>query len=182
MEFTPLHKRALIALGILVVLMVAFTLIWKYYKSTQINKETASLFTVESGEAPYTDIYGKPVNLEGYLGQPLVVATWASWSPFSEADIKLLSELSQEFNQVAFMAINRKEPKDQAERYINSIGGAPGGVIIVLDPRDEFYAAIGGYAMPELVVYNKKGEIILHERGVTNKDKIKEVLTSLLSE
>lgn len=181
MEFTKLHKRAMLALLLLFVFLVMFGLIG-YYQSTKINPDTASIFTVESGEAPYTDIYGKPVALDKYLGQPLVVVTWASWSPFSEADIKALGELSQEFNQVAFMAINRKEPKDQAERYINSIGTVPGNVLIVLDPRDEFYTAVGGYAMPEVVVYNKKGEIVLHERGVTNKDKVKEILTTLLSE
>jgi len=48
-----------------------------------------------------------------------VVATWASWSPFSTADLNTLSELSSEFSdeEVVFMAINRKESKEQAARF-----------------------------------------------------------------
>lgn len=180
MEFGRSEKKTLVLLVVVIlILLLAFSL-WKYHKKTSINEETLSVFTVEEGEAPYSDLYGKPVALDTYLGQPLVVVSWASWSPFSEGDIKMLSELSQEYSQAGFMAINRKEPKEQAQRYVNSIGDTP-GVLIVLDPRDEFYNAVGGYAMPELVIYDRSGEIVLHERGVANKDLIKATLNSLLN-
>jgi thiol-disulfide isomerase/thioredoxin len=178
MEFEAINKKAIVAIGIVFLILLISFVAWWFYKSNQINSETRSVFAVEEGEAPYSDLYGKPVALEKYIGEPLVVVTWASWSPFSEADIKTLSALSKEYEYATFMAMNRKEPKEQAQRYVNTLSDID-GVLIVLDPRDEFYTAIDGYAMPEVVVYNKRGDIILHERGVTNVESIKTALDSL---
>jgi thiol-disulfide isomerase/thioredoxin len=164
---------------ILVVALVVFG-IWYYKNSNSINESTLNTFSNQPGMAPYSDLFGKPVALDEYLGQPMVVITWASWSPFSEGDMRTLSDLSNEFANVSFLAINRKEPKEQAQRYMNSIAEVK-GVLVVLDPRDVFYSDIGGYAMPEVVVYNAKGEIVLHERGVADKDKIRNVLQGLAS-
>jgi len=178
MEFEAINKKTILIIGVAFLIIILGFAAWWFYKGNQINGETRSVFTVEEGEAPYSDLYGKPVALEGYIGEPLVVVTWASWSPFSENDIRTLSSLSKEYDYATFMAMNRKEPKEQAQRYINTLSDID-GVLIVLDPRDEFYTAIEGYAMPEVVVYNKRGDIILHERGITNAESRKMALDSL---
>jgi len=52
---------------------------------------------------------------------------------------------------------------------------------MVLDPRDAFYLTVGGYAMPEVVIYNRKGEVVEHFRGVANKADIKTVVESIIN-
>ncbi len=178
MDLLRENKRTLIILALILMIAIVSTAIWLYRKNTAINPDTLSVFSNQEGEAPYSDLYGKPIALNEYLGNPLVVVSWASWSPFSEGDMRALSELASEFPQAVFMAINRKETTDQAQRYMNSIGDIS-GVVIALDPRDHFYTAIGGYAMPEIVVYDAQGKIVMHEQGVTNKANIKAALQTL---
>ena len=171
------HKKVLAGLFVVLTLGALATYLFINRDRNQINEETVALFSNPEGEAPYTDLLGNPVSLEQYLGRTLVVATWASWSPFSTADLNTLSELSGEFSdeEVVFMAINRKESKEQATRFLQTLPDIT-GVVMVLDPRDAFYLTVGGYAMPEVVVYNKKGEVVEHFRGVANKTDIKTVI------
>ena len=178
-------KQQKIVLGVLfaIIVLAAVTTVYVLYqKKHAIREETIAVFSNQPGEAPYSDLLGNPVSLEQYLGRILVVASWASWSPFSQADLLMLNELSQKYSeeQVVFMAINRKETKEQAARYTSTLPPLP-GLVVVLDPRDNFYTAVGGYAMPEVVIYNQQGEILVHERGIASRDIIEKTLDELLA-
>lgn len=161
------HKIIIVGLLVVLVVLAIGTYFIISYNNSRVLDETVAVFSNQSGTEPYTDLNGNEVYLDEYLGKVLVVATWASWSPFSQADLQTLSELSGKFDstQVVFLAINRKETKEQAARYLTTIPNIQ-GVILVLDPTDRYYAAVGGYAMPEVVIYNERGEIINHFRGV----------------
>jgi len=177
------HKKVLGGLILLLMLGSIATYFIVTRSTNQINEQTVALFSNPEGEAPYTDLLGNPVSLEQYLGKTLVVATWASWSPFSTADLSMMTELSAEFanREVVFMAINRKESKEQAARFLETLPNIA-GVVMVLDPRDAFYLTVGGYAMPEIVIFNSKGEVLEHYRGVADKGSIKNILVQALAE
>ena len=175
------HKIILGALaGFLLVAAVA-TYFIVARNENKVLDETVAVFSNLSGTEPYTDLDGNEIYLNEYLGKILVVATWASWSPFSQVDLQTMTELSKDFNsaEVVFLAINRKETKEQAARYLTTIPSTE-GIIMVLDPTDRFYAAVGGYAMPEVVIYNQKGEIINHLRGVAPKVDIQASVSAAL--
>ncbi len=176
------HKIVLCALCAVLVAGAIATYLFISHEKNKVLDETVALFSNEFGTLPYTDLNGNEIFLDQYLGKILVVATWASWSPFSQADLQTLSELSSEYSSddVIFLAINRKETKDQAARYMNSIPEVK-GVVLVLDPTDRYYMAVGGYAMPEAVIYNKRGEIVNHLRGVAPKADIKATVDTVIS-
>lgn len=176
------HKIVLSVLCALLIIGAVTTYFIVVRDNNKVLDETAALFSNEYGTLPYTDLNGNEIFIDQYLGKILVVATWASWSPFSEADLRTLSELSTEYSsdEVVFLAINRKETKEQAARYMNSIPPV-NGVVMVLDPTDRYYMAVGGYAMPEAVIYNGRGEIVNHLRGVAPKADIKASIDSILS-
>jgi thiol-disulfide isomerase/thioredoxin len=171
------HKKVLLGLTVVIFAGAILTYLIVNRQANQINENTVALFSNPEGEEPYTDLLGNPISLERYLGQTLVVVTWASWSPFSTADFSMLTELSEEFKgkEVVLMAINRKESKEQAARFLETLPNI-NGVVMVLDPRDAFYLTVGGYAMPEVVIYNSKGEVVEHCRGVADKELIKTVV------
>lgn len=174
------HKKVLFALA-LVVLVGAIITAYIIYKNDHAVSEVAvSAFTDADGGLPYSDLLGNTVSLESQLGKVLVVTSWASWSPFSQGDLTMLSELAGEYSkeQVVFMAINRMESKDQAARFMATQSAYP-NLLIVLDPDDQFYQKVGGYAMPEVVVFDRSGSIVLHERGVADREKIKSTLETL---
>ena len=175
------HKIILAVLAGVLVLVAIITYFIIARNESKVLDETVAVFSNQSGTEPYTDLNGNEIYLDQYLGKILVVATWASWSPFSQADLQTLTELSKEFdsNEVVFLAINRKETKEQAARYLTTIPAVE-GVVMVLDPTDRYYAAVGGYAMPEVVIYNEHGEIINHFRGVAPKGDIQTSVTSAL--
>jgi len=177
------YKKALVVLLLLLSIGAGVTYFVVKNAGSEIKQETVALFSNPEGEEPYTDLLGNPIALEQYLGRTLVVATWASWSPFSTGDLKMLSELRTEFSsdEVVFMAINRKETKEQAARFLQTVPEVS-GVVMVLDPRDAFYLTVGGYAMPEVVVYNSRGEVAQHYRGVTNIDDLRQVIQGILSQ
>lgn len=168
-------------LGVLIVFGLGTYFVVEQNKKAVIN-ETRQIFTNQPGEAPYTDLAGNPISLDQYLGKILVVSSWASWSPFSQSELNQLAELAAQYKgqEIAFLAINRKETKEQAARYLQTLT-AFDGVVMALDPRDYFYKAVDGYAMPEVVVYNKRGEIVKHFRGPAPKLEIITILDSLLS-
>lgn len=180
-----LKKNTLIPLAIILGLIIVFGLA-TYFIVGQNKKavidETRQIFTNQPGEAPYTDLAGNPISLDQYLGKILVVSSWASWSPFSQGELNMMAELAVQYKgqEIAFLAINRKETKEQAARYLQTFTAFE-GVVMALDPRDYFYNAVGGYAMPEVLVYNKRGEIVNHFRGPAPKSEIVTSLDSLLS-
>lgn len=180
-----MKKSYLITIVVLVVVLLVLALITYFLvdrKNNELPQETIDTFANKEGEAPYTDLDGNPVSLDEYLGKVLVVITWASWSPFSVNDLATLTQLSSEYKgkEVIFMAINRKESKEQAARYLQTIDSQE-GVVMVLDPRDNFYMATGGYAMPEAVIYNENGVIISHSHGVASPDDIRNTLEEIFS-
>lgn len=180
-----LKNNKLIISGLIFILVCLFsyTLFVVYKKNNAINESTKSIFadSKDNNFASYTDLNGNSVSLEQYLGKVLVVTTWASWSPFSGDDLLSLSEIasSHDMSKIAFIAINRKETREQAQRYANTLPEL-NSVVVVLDPSDHFYTSINGYAMPETVIYNQKGDVIKHIHGVINRDELKSSINEIL--
>lgn len=129
----------------------------------------------------FTDLKGNQVTLDQYSGKVRIVNSWASWSPFSAQELKDFETVAAE-NQnrnVVFIAINRKEPKEQAELFLRSLQSFS-KVQFVIDVDDTYYPSVGGFSMPETVVYDTKGSIIEHKRGNMNQDEIRALTASVL--
>lgn len=174
------NKVVLGALLFVVLIAALITAYITYKNKNAVNEMAVSAFTDDDGGLPYSDLLGNTISLESQLGKVLVVTSWASWSPFSQGDLTMLNALASEYSedQVVFMAINRMESKDQAARFMATQSAYP-NLLIVLDPDDQFYQKVGGYAMPEVVVFDRNGGIVLHERGVADREKIKNSLQTL---
>lgn len=136
-----------------------------------------------SPESAYVDLDGNKIDLASYKGKVLVVNSWASWSPFSESELKQLSDLQGKYstNDVVVLAINRMESAPTMHAYLGFIG-KPENLIYIVDMTDNFYKAVGGFAMPETLVYNKDGAIAHHARGVLNIVELEALVASLHQE
>jgi len=145
------------------------------------NNPATQAFNVAEGSNPYTDLAGNPLNLDTHLGTVVVVNSWASWSPYSQTELPLLATISDEYvgEDVRFLAINRGESKESAERFLQAIGVGE-SVELVLDVDDKFYTSIAGYAMPETIVYDKSGNVVYHARGVIDPEILQTYITAAL--
>jgi len=174
-----INKSSLITLGVLLLILVVGCVIVYLVQIKQGQQKLAASpaaesFRFEAGaQGIYTDISGNETNLEQYLGQVLIVHSWASWSPFSKAELQSLSEISKQYADqgVQVVAINRGEDIRTAQQYLTSIG-ITDEVTLVVDTNDQYYKNIGGYTMPETVLYDVDGEIVEHIRGQLNKESL----------
>jgi thiol-disulfide isomerase/thioredoxin len=166
----------ILVLVLVIIFTVALLIVIKNSKEQKAltESEAGSALAVGESEAKYTDISGNEIALTDYLGQVLIVNSWASWSPFSANELSELSKVAGEYSSsnIKILAINRAEAGTTAERYLNTIS-ANENILLVLDPSDYFYKSISGYAMPETVFYDAKGNTVHHNHGPMSAEEIR---------
>jgi thiol-disulfide isomerase/thioredoxin len=147
-----------------------------------INEANKTLFN-DDADAAFVDMQGEKADIKSYRGSILIVNNWASWSPFAVEELPLLEKIASEYatKNVVVLAVNRKESKDQAQRFLNTLPPLP-HVKIVIDTKDYFYDTSGGYAMPETLIYNANGERIDQIRGVVQFDALHSQIELLLAQ
>lgn len=171
MQFLRGHMYTIIILAVL--LIAAGGLAYYLTQRGAVMNDPLSLRSLED-QVALTDFEGNPVSLKEYRGSVLIVNLWASWTPFSITELPLLATLVAEYNneEVRFIAVNRAEPVLQAQAFLNTISGVD-ALTLLLDPGDTLYKSLGGFAMPETVVYDARGVVVAHLRGPVTADQLK---------
>lgn len=164
-----------IGLALCGVLAYTWSVVYVSDRERLAASDASSVFGGDDSASRYTTLEGSTTNVSDYLGNIIVVTTWASWCPSCATELPKLSSLAGEYDQVSFLAINRAEQRTTAERFLRSVN-ATSGVELILDPEDRYFNSIDGYAMPETLIYNQNGDIVLHIRGDMNIDEVRTVL------
>lgn len=134
------------------------------------------------GEHAYTDLDGNIVSMRDFRGKPLIINAWATWIPFSQTELKVLSDIAHEYGDaVTVLAINRMEHPSVIRSFLAAFS-IENGVRILVDPTDHFYTATGGYAMPETLIFDAEGVLVEHTRGTFTESTLRERITSVLEE
>lgn len=181
------YKRTTI-IFLVVMAAVILAAAWFTYDTVTERQDIASdaglaFIGEENNPNRYTSITGAPVSISEAVGsQKLYVNSWASWSPLSRDELIALNEIAGEYKDrgVTFIALNRKEPKEQAERYLTTLPPLY-NLQIVIDTEDHFYSRSGGYAMPETITYNDDGTLVRHERNPQTKEQMRILIDELLA-
>jgi len=178
-----MQRSHLITLLILVAVLLGGALV-TYMIGTMSRDDARSdarktLVTTES--QVFTDLSGNEFTFETFEGTVRVVNSWASWSPFSVQELRDLNEIAQEFadRNVVVIAINRKEPKEVAQAFLQTVGDTS-SIKFAIDVNDTYYASVVGYAMPETIFYDAQGNIAVHKRGVMTKEEMKKTILEIL--
>ncbi len=140
-----------------------------------------ALFSEEASKA-FTSLDGATVDITGAEGDIIIATSWASWCPQCAGELQLLNEVvaARDDARVQVLALNRMEPKHQAQRFIATLPSLS-NVTFVLDNQDHFFNTVAGYAMPETIFYNAAGEIVLHKRGNLTKEEAEAALAAALA-
>lgn len=170
------------ALLLLLILIVTGTLTYLYLKvprdtqgsdaSTGLRGETTGVFL---------NLAGEEISFDAHAGRVRAVTSWASWNPFSVQDLQTFNTVALQYKDtgVVFLAINRKESKEQAERFLSTLPPLQ-NIEFAIDTQDTFYTSIGGYAMPETVIYDDRGAIKEHKRGTMTESEFKNALEKVI--
>ncbi|MBI2612315.1 TlpA family protein disulfide reductase [Candidatus Kaiserbacteria bacterium] len=124
------------------------------------------------------DYEGNDVNLTGFSGKALIVNSWAAWCPFCRQELPDFAALQKEFPDLAVIAVDRAESLATAKRYSDELS-VTGKLVLLLDPSDSFYKAIGGFTMPETIFVDKEGAIVFHKRGPMSLSEMREKVLEL---
>lgn len=176
MSYLKTYKKPLIVLC-LIILLAGFLTWFITKKNNQAYNPAASALGTQENQTPYTDLEGNILSLDSYLGDIIVVNSWASWSPASVTELPMLAKMSDEFSDknVKILAINRNEPRTTAERFLKSVGVSD-KVQLVLDADDRYFKSVEGYAMPETIIYDRGGNIIYHHRGAITEELVRKYI------
>lgn len=163
----------ILAICILVMSGYAY-FVWQKDTSTVATVIPAQqAFFVGDDVTEYTDLTGNQLNLKEKVGKVLVVSSWASWSPDSHQQLLELEKVAAQFTdgQVAVFAINRSEQKNTAASYLKTHPVSE-SVLLVYDSNDYYFSVVGGYTMPETIIYDQAGAIAHHIRGFSSAAQI----------
>jgi thiol-disulfide isomerase/thioredoxin len=127
----------------------------------------------------YTDLNGNKVQIRDYRGKPLIINSWASWTPFSRTELPLLARYAETYKDtLTILAINRMENVGVIRSYLSTVTVSD-SLTILVDPTDYFYKAVSGYAMPETLFYDEDGNLIMHIRGVLTETVLNNMLATV---
>ena len=182
-----MKRSDLITIGILIALVTLLG-VYTWYVRSQAG-DTSPLSNLSASEqtfmaTSYQTFTGEPVSLEQHTGDVLVVNAWASWCPFCVAELPDLAALADIYQEqgVTVVAINRAEPPTTAAAYLQSVNvPTTGSLHVWLDTNDAFYKGIGGFTMPETIIYNRDGTVNRHKRGFMNLEEMQSFVNTALT-
>jgi thiol-disulfide isomerase/thioredoxin len=178
-----LNKRSYYVIGMLLTILVVGALVtyFVFLSPTGFKaRERADFGRVQTDTADtYTSLSGEAVDLDTYRGDLLIVNVWASWSPFTPQDHEILGKMKSKYgDNVSILAMNRMESKETAEAYLSTIGKKE-GIDYIIDGTDTFFNSLGGYAMPETIVFDPVGNIFFHKRGMVTEAELTTAIDTL---
>lgn len=172
------RSHLLVLTGLATVLLLGAILTYVIINRPDPAEPSEASLVLESNEIQsFTDLQGNPISLEQFEGKIRVVNVWASWSPLSADELRDMQRFAADYagNDVVFIAINRKEHAALAQQYLDA-HGIGGELVFVIDENDTFYASVGGYAMPETIVFDASGNKTRHIRGVLTYEDLAQIV------
>lgn len=116
---------------------------------------------------------GQVITRASFAGRPLVINSWAAWCPFCVKEMPDFAAIQEEFkDKIVVVAIDRAESLETAKKFSDETG-VTGRIILLLDPNDSWYQAVGGFSMPETIFINSEGIVVDHKRGPMELDEMR---------
>lgn len=161
----PKSKRArYISIGsaiFLVVAIFALALLLRHREGSSVAGKDAGVVL--------TDYAGQTVRFDSFVSvlnsKPLVVYFWATWCPYCTEEFSNLSKIKAQYgDRMQVVAVDRGESPADAKGYTDALGLSP-GIVYLLDREDALFKKLGGYAVPETIFINARGEEVFHKHG-----------------
>ena len=134
-------------------------------------------------EATMTDIYGKPMALSDFRGKPLIVQFWARWCVPCRDEFPELMALQAQYKErgLAVLGIALEEDPVKVREFLTAyqvsypaaLAGEQGGIALM--------QALGndGAFLPFTLLIDRRGEVVLRQRGVFRKSDFEGVIGKL---
>jgi len=154
---------------------------------TSDSRVEVSVFDIDDREAA-PDISGltldgKQLALSDFLGQVVIVNTWASWCPPCEDELPLLIEIGESYSRdgVTLLGLNVQDQRADAKRFAERIGiDFPS----IVDTDGRLLASLPGVpprALPSTLIIDRNGNIGARIVGPVKPGVIEKILNEWLT-
>lgn len=127
------------------------------------------------------DLDGKPVSLEDYRGQVVLVNNWATWCPPCRQEMPILEAFFRDHRHQDFtiIAIDAGDPVDTVNEFVNSYEMT---FPVWIDPSSSALNSFRNNYLPSSYLINKKGQVIMAWSGAVTRASLEESITPLLKD
>ncbi len=123
------------------------------------------------------DSQGRPVALEDYAGQPLVINLWATWCPPCRREMPVLAEAQARESDTLFLFVNQGEGEGEINRFMEQAGLELDNVL--LDSGGRLGQHVGSTALPTTLFYNAEGRQVGSHLGELSHASLARALETL---
>lgn len=137
-------------------------------------------FAASSGSVPEIDAGGLLKRIADESGKVVIVNVFASWCPPCREEIPGLIKIRRAFSEkdVVILGISvDREPKALAN-YMKELKIT----YPVMLAKGDFVERVGVTAVPQLLIYNKKGELVVNHRGLVDEADLSKAIKEILAE
>jgi len=126
---------------------------------------------------PIEDLAGSGVDLTGPTGKPILINAFASWCIPCRAEHPLLVEIARTY-EVTLVGINVSDLPENAAGFLAKMGNPYD--MVGADPNRRVFLELGLVGMPQTLVTDENGIVLLNGPGPIDRRFVDEVLPSLL--
>ena len=178
----------LVGVGLVILASVAFFILTNSKTSAATNNPSAeqdfAIPVVVDFPAPaihLTDLQGKPVTLDDYLGQVVLLNNWATWCPPCKAEMPTLQAYYEEHRDSGFsvIAVEAGEPVEQVAEFTRQMELT---FPVWPDPEQKLYDAFHNISLPTSWLVDRDGQVVLTWTGAISRQVLEQYVTPLLEE
>lgn len=117
----------------------------------------------------------RPVVLNSYLGQPVVLNLWASWCPPCRREMPVFAQAQTQYPDIAFVMVNQGESAEQARAFLESQGLHLKHVL--LDPGSRTLQAVASRGLPTTLFFDEHGRLVDTHLGELTMARLKNTVS-----
>jgi thiol-disulfide isomerase/thioredoxin len=118
---------------------------------------------------------GRTLGPRSFPGQVVVVDFWATWCMPCRLQAQILEPIYKDYKGrgVQFLATNVGETPDEVRKFLKE---KPFPYPVLLDANQEAATKLGVFALPTLLVVDKKGKVSYIQSGIADGDTLRQLI------